>query len=246
MKRAILLFIFLSVCFNVNSHSQDVSNIINRWQLTDTLIRDNKIDKESAVDSLRKYVPIAINYCHRMNLLFTKKEDWAFPMNGYTQTEYRSGGKDYRDSTFDYFQGAEYKGHPAHDIFIPDNDSNGIEDITGKPVDASAMASGLIISVYSRWKPDDIYRSGNYVKLFDPESKSIFYYSHLDSVLVKSGQIVKAGEKIGTVGRTGRKAFRGKTHLHIAFYKFFDGYPKPMDILSELLDAEKRESKSNK
>jgi murein DD-endopeptidase MepM/ murein hydrolase activator NlpD len=78
------------------------------------------------------------------------------------------------------------------------------------------------------------------VKLFDPESESIFYYSHLDSVFVHAGQIVNAGEKLAYVGRTGRKAFRGKTHLHIAYYKIEDGYPKPVDIIEDLYSAERR------
>lgn len=225
---------------NAYISSQDKNDLANRWQLTDTLIRDNRIDRESALDSLRTYIKIAEEYCKKAGVIFTNRKDWVFPMSGCTKTEYRSGGKDYKDETFDYFQGGEYGGHPAHDIFILDNDSNGIEDVTGKPVEADAMVSGIIFSVYNLWQPDNILRSGNYVKLFDPESKAIFYYSHLDSVTVKIGQIVKAGDKVGIVGRTGRKAFRGKTHLHIAYYRFDNGYPKPVDILNELLEAENR------
>jgi hypothetical protein len=161
-------------------------------------------------------------------------------MSGYTSTSYRSDGKDYKDEKFDYFQGGNSHGHPAHDIFILDSDSNIVEDATGKKVDATAMVSGVIINIKNDWVPPDMGRGGNFVKLFDPVSKAIFYYSHLDSVAVTPGQIVRAGEKIGVVGRTGRKAFRGKTHLHIAYYKIVNGHPRPVDILQDLYDSEKR------
>jgi murein DD-endopeptidase MepM/ murein hydrolase activator NlpD len=59
---------------------------------------------------------------------------------------------------------------------------------------------------------------------------------------VKPGDIVNAGDKIGEVGRTGRKAILpgGKTHIHVAFLKSADGYPIPEDIIKELRSAEKR------
>jgi len=158
---------------------------------------------------------------------------------------YRSDGLDYKDELFDYFQGGEYHGHPAHDLFILDNDSNGVEDSTGRKIEAVSMVNGFIISVFKDWKPGDYLRSGNYVKIFDPKSQAIFYYSHLDSVFVKPGDVVKAGDPVAYIGRTGRKAFHGKTHLHIAYYKIDDGYPEPKDILTELLLAEKMYRSSN-
>ena len=110
------------------------------------------------------------------------------------------------------------------------------------------MVSGVIITSYGRWKIGDIGRAGNYINLFNPEGKGIFYYSHLDSVFVKAGDIVKAGDVIGFVGRTGRKAVFGKTHIHIGYYKITDGYPQPVDIINEFINAEKRyrETKKNK
>jgi hypothetical protein len=161
-------------------------------------------------------------------------------MTGWTTIVYRTGGKDYRDQKFDYFQGGESKGHPAHDVFILDKDSNGVEDRTGKKIEATAMVSGVVVSILNDWKPGNSLRSGNYVKLFDPVSEAIFYYSHLDTVFVRVGQIVRAGEPVGLVGRTGRKAVRGKTHIHIAYYKIKGGRPIPEDFIEDLYAAEKR------
>jgi hypothetical protein len=142
-----LLFFF----FSYPVYSQNDSTIFLRWQKTDELIRDVKIDKDEGIDSIRNYVKLGVEFCNSAGIPFTKRENWIFPEAGWTKVEYRTNGKDYKDSTFDYFQGAEFLGHPAHDIFILDNDSNGIEDVTGKPVDAVAMVSGVIISTYTSW-----------------------------------------------------------------------------------------------
>ncbi len=234
------VFLFAS---SVSILSQQRSDIILRWSKTDSLIWERKIDRDAAVDSIEMYVPLAVKYCRENGVKFTKQNRWAFPMKGYTKIIYRTGGKDYRDDRFDYFQGGESKGHPAHDVFILDSDSNTVEDSTGKKVEASAMVSGVIIAVKHDWKPGDFGRGGNYVKLFDPESEAIFYYSHLDTVTLRAGDVVNAGDMIGYVGRTGRKAVHGKTHVHVAYYVIDDGEPEPVDFIEDLYKAERRARK---
>ncbi len=239
MIKKILLSLILIIFFESAVSSQGTS-VFQRWHKTDELIRDRKIDEDFAIDSIKIYVKLAVKEFKTTGTLTTKRSGWLFPMSGWTSVTYRAGGKDYRDDGFDYFQGGEFKGHPAHDIFILDKDSNGVEDSTGKKVYAVSMVNGIVISKYSKWFKGDYLRSGNYVKLFDPETEAIFYYSHLDSVFVEVGQIVVSGEPIGYVGRTGRKAIRGRTHVHIAYYKIEDGEPIPEDIINDLYRAEKR------
>ena len=236
------IIIFL-IAFASSSFAQVDNSLFKRWVKTDDLIWVNKIDRDAAVDSIALYVPLAVEYCKEQSVKFTKRKDWVFPMKGYTKISYRRDGNDYRDSRFDYFQGGESHDHPAHDIFIRDIDANTLEDSTGKQVDALAMVSGVVFWTVSDWKPGDFGRGGNSVKLFDPETQAMFYYSHLDTVTVRVGQIVKAGEKVGTVGRTGRKAIHGKTHLHIAYYPIDDGEPEPEDFIQDLYKAEKRANK---
>jgi peptidoglycan LD-endopeptidase LytH len=236
----LIISYLLSILFIQSAISQIDNNIILRWAETDNLIWERKIDRDAAVDSIAAYVPLAVKFCRNNGVIFTKKNQWVFPMKGWTKIIYRTGGKDYRDDKFDYFQGGESKGHPAHDVFILDSDGNTIEDSTGQKVEASAMVSGVIIAIKNDWKIGDFGRGGNYVKLFDPESEAIFYYSHLDTVTVRVGDIVKAGEMIGYVGRTGRKAINGKTHIHVAYYVIDDGEPEPVDFIKELYEAEKR------
>ena len=111
------------------------------------MIRDKDIDKDDAIDSLQKIIPLAIDFCKTNGIVFTHKEDWVFPMSEFTETSYRESGHDFRTDYFDYFEGAEFYGHPAHDIFILDKDSNGIEDSTGKHV----------------YRGCDGFRSNNYI-----------------------------------------------------------------------------------
>lgn len=233
-----MIYIFygiLLLSFLINTSYAQYSNLFIRWDKTDKLIREKKIEKDAAIDSIRKYVKFADTISELSQR--TKQRDWKYPIAGFTEISYRKNGNDYKDDSFDYFQGGEYKGHPAHDIFILDKDSNGIEDVTGKKVEAAAMVNGVIISIQTGWKPGDLLRSGNYIKLYEPESQAIFYYSHLDSVFATVGQFVKAGDIIGLVGRTGRKAIRGRTHLHIAYYKIEEGYPVPEDIFKQILES---------
>lgn len=214
--------------------------ISERWHNTDVMIWDRKIDRDDAVDSIEYYVPLAVKEFKTHGITTTKRNEWAFPMSGWTSVTYRDNGKDYRDEKFDYFQGGESKGHPAHDIFILDKNNDGVEDSLNIKIYATSMVNGLVIGVHSVWKVGDFYRSGNYVKVFDPESEALFYYSHLDSVFVVPGQVVKAGDPVGYIGRTGRKAINGRTHVHIAYYKIDDGEPVPQDIINDLYAAEKR------
>jgi len=237
------LFLVLLISLAIISYSQTDKSLFERWSKTDDLIWDTKIGRDAAVDSIAHYVPLAVKFCKAVGVKFTERKDWVFPMKGYTKISYRRDGNDYKDSRFDYFQGGESHDHPAHDIFIQDIDANTLEDSTGKHVDALAMVSGVVFWTVSDWKPGDFGRGGNSVKLFDPESQAMFYYSHLDSVTVKVGDIVKAGDKVGTIGRTGRKAVKGKTHLHIAYYPIIDGEPEPEDFIQDLYNAEKRAEK---
>lgn len=230
------LFCFFLFYQLSTSVAQD--NLYERWHQTDLLIRDKKIDRDAAIDSVVLYIELALKQAKTLDIEYTKRKDWAFPMEGYTLITYRSNGQDYRDKGFDYFQGGESKGHPAHDIFILDKDSNALEDSTGEKVFARSMVTGYIITTLPGWKPGNVLRSGNYVKIFDPYSEAMFYYSHLDTVFVKPGQFVKAGEKIGYVGRTGRKAINGRTHLHIAYYKIEDGEPIPEEFINDLRKCE--------
>ena len=124
---------------------------------------------------------------------------------------------------------------------IADSNKDLLDDVTLKPVDVVSMSSGVVVATDTTWNPGSLLRGGRYVKIFDVTNNCIFYYSHLSVVSVSPGDVINEGDKIGEVGRTGRKAILkgGKTHLHIAALEVKDGYPVPVDIISDLKRIDK-------
>lgn len=228
--------------FFTNSYSQTSKNIGEKWNQLDSLIVCGCIDKDDAEELMLQYEPLVIDYFKKNKGIMLNRTDWSFPLGNFTKIHYRDYGNDYKQAGYDYFQGSNSKGHPAHDIMILDSNKDLLDDSTLKPVDVLSMSSGVVVSVDTTWKPGSILRGGKYVKIFDVANMGLFYYSHLSEVTVKPGDIVNGGDKIGEVGRTGRKAILpgGKTHLHIAFLKFEDGYPVPEEIIKDLRLAEKK------
>lgn len=212
------------------------------WHETDRKIVLGQIDKEEAEALLKEYQPKVRRYFMKAGGVNVLRQDWVYPLDKFSSVTYRDDGKDYRQGGYDYFQGTNSKGHPAHDIMILDADKNSLDDSTGNPVDVVSMSSGVVVSVDTSWYPGSKLRGGRYVKIFDVTNNGLFYYSHLSVVSVSPGTVVNAGDKIGEVGRTGRKTIlpEGKTHLHVAFLKFKDGYPVPEEIIQDIFRAEKK------
>lgn len=232
---AIVNLPFVNSAFSQSSSK----NIGALWDQLDKKIVNQTIDVNEAIDLMEEYEPLVRKYFRDNNGSVTAKIDWCFPLGNFTSIKYRDYGNDYKAAGYDYFQGSNTKGHPAHDIMILDANKDLLDDSTLKPVDVLTMSSGVVVATDTTWKEGSLLRGGKYVKIFDVTNDGIFYYSHLSKVNVRPGQIVNCGDKIGEVGRTGRKAIlpAGKTHLHIAFLKSVDGYPKPVDIIEDLRRA---------
>lgn len=245
-----MLFILVAVTVHpVNSVAQHDTSPLAAFMFdeTDRKIVTGSIDKDEAQELIKSYLPQLRRYFYKMGGITVSKENWAFPLANYSYITYRDGGNDFRLGEYDYFQGSNSKGHPAHDIMILDSNKDLLDDSTGKPVDVVSMSSGVVVAIDSSWKPGSTLRGGRYVKIYDVTNNGLFYYSHLSEVNVLPGMVLKAGDKIGEVGRTGRKAVmpQGKTHLHVAFLEFRDGYPLPVEIIDLIRSAEKRSSKRN-
>lgn len=227
-----------------NSRTQDLrtADICKKWNQLDSEIVNRTIDVDEAVELMKEYEPQIKKYFRQRKGVMISRSDWVFPLNNLTSFYFRDNGNDYKVAGYDYFQGSDSKGHPAHDIMILDKNKDLLDDSTLKPVDVVSMSSGVVVAVDDTWETGSKLRGGKYVKIFDVTNNGIFYYSHLSVVSVKPGDIVIAGDKIGEVGRTGRKAIlqAGKTHLHIAFLISEDGYPLPQDIIKDLRAAERK------
>lgn len=243
MVKKILVILFL-ITSSGNLYSQK-KNICDKWDILDSMITNLQIEEDEAFDLMKEYNTEVRSYFRQHKGVNVSRNDWVFPLKNYTSVHYRDYGNDYKVAGYDYFQGSNTKGHPAHDLMIPDKNKDLLDDSTLKPVDVVSMSSGVVVATDTTWRAGSLLRGGKYVKIFDVTNNGLFYYSHLSEVIVRPGDIVVSGDKIGEVGRTGRKANlkEGKTHLHISFLKFNeDGYPFPEDIIKDLRNSEIREN----
>ena len=73
-------------------------------------------------------------------------------------------------------------------------------------------------------------KGGNSVIVFDPDADRFLRYAHLEDVSVYAGDLVGAGDRIGTVGHTGLNASRPKhgRHLHFEINEFKAGHVRPL------------------
>jgi hypothetical protein len=201
-------------------------------------IRDGKVTKEEAMRLLKTLMPLLSNYYTSKGGLPYTQTDWIFPLRGYDSKTI--GGKDgsgYVEGGYSYFDGNDHKGHPALDIFVNDLNQDCVDDKTKQPVDVLSVSGGIVVSTETKWDPASVQRGGNYIWIYDPNSKSLFYYAHNSKVLVKKGDMVRPGDVIAHVGRSGLNAYkkRSPTHLHFMQLVFDENYlPKPRNPFWDL------------
>src|SRR3989344_4236481 len=104
------------------------------------------------------------------------------------------------------------KQHCGVDIRVKDKDD-------GKVADVVAMASGKVVNV-GKSMGEVVIEHANNVRGI---------YVHMDVIYVSSGQMVKAGQRIGKGGNKGNEAREGEEHLHLGI--LVDGvYFDPFEI----------------
>lgn len=232
MKRIILL----AVAVLLAVHEVAAASPCDDWNLLEKEIRDGRIDRTSAGNRIVQL--------HRLLLdtYGTAAADSAkvFPVAGY---DYHAiggrHGNDYRPAGYAFYQGNRHGGHPAHDIFVRDRNQDSLDDADGKPVTIVAFTGGVVIAVNPAWDYPSPIRGGKYVWIFSPAEERYYYYAHLSSVTVAPGQIVSAGDPVGTLGRTGKNAHprRSPTHLHFMTLSFDNGRMLPRNPYRELVGA---------
>jgi murein DD-endopeptidase MepM/ murein hydrolase activator NlpD len=209
------------------------------WHLLYLKIRDSEISKEDALTKLKSLGPLLKDHYIRS---WNRKSEhrFGFPLKGYGPSAIGGkGGSGYQIEGYDFFDGNRHKGHPGHDIFIRDKNQDGLDDITGGPIEVISVVSGMIVSINLNWEPSSPIRGGNYIWVYDPIKSQYYYYAHLNEIFVSVGQIVSRADRLGTLGRTGVKAYpkRSPTHLHFVVHHSVARYPKPINPYSELIRA---------
>lgn len=181
-------------------------------------------------------------------------------------THYRSGFADYRGFGEEYrtsgdysrapsseldplpptpgFDGQTYRPRAPFQLFWPvrtvrvnrgfrpasDRDHQGVDLGGARGTPILSAHEGLVI-----YAGRDFRGYGNMV-LVEYSREWATLYAHLDRILVREGQILKAGEKLGTMGRTGRA-----TGVHLHFELIHDR--RPIDPLPYLMRSQKYASR---
>ena len=207
------------------------------WHQLYIKIRDRLITREEALSKLKELEVLLKDFY----LKSSEKElddRLCFPLKGYSfHFIGGKGGSGYQPQGYDFFDGNDHRGHPGHDIFIRDKNQDGLDDRTGKPVEVISASPGMVVSVNFDWKPSSPLRGGNYIWIYEPIKSRYYYYAHLNEIFVRVGQIVSKGDHLGTIGRTGVKAYlqQSPTHLHFVVHHSIEGYPKPINPYNDLL-----------
>ncbi len=246
MNRLIINAFFAAFLLAPGIITQLAAAPIISWENYEVKVRDGLIDKSSAKAELPGVVNAIREVCAEYD--FIEKQSWVFPLQGYSLKSIAPKGSDFQPDIvygvspikgYNFFDGNRHGGHPAHDIFIKDKDQNDLDDQTRQPVEALAMVDSIVLSTFITWQKGSKLRGGNYIWLYNPKLDQFFYYAHLDKVLVASGDFVKAGTVIGTVGRTGLLANKksSPTHVHLMVLKYENRILKPFEYYQELKHA---------
>jgi murein DD-endopeptidase MepM/ murein hydrolase activator NlpD len=206
------------------------------------LIRDGKISKNAARRELYgRLAAIRADYYRQGGRDYLSTE-WFFPLAGYDYRVIASGKRHgFVARGYDYFSGNRHGGHPAYDIFIRDRNQDKRDDRTGKSVKVISMTGGVVVALENEWQADSRLRGGKYLWVYDPANDLLVYYAHNEELFVTLGTIVKPGDVLATVGRSGFNAAkrRSPTHLHFSVLRIGNGQPAPVQVYPEL-QASKR------
>ncbi len=229
---ALVLSIFL-----LDSTARSDSTPCDAFVMLQQQIRAEAITKDSAIAVFKDILPQLDAYFALHHRGISTPSEWCFPIEGYTPHAVGDNGKGYRAYGFDFFAKTRHNPHPAHDIFIFDDNQDELDDYTKLPVRVLSISSGVVVETKTEWSDTSRLRGGKYVWIYEPTSKRIFYYAHLRSVFVKLGDCLISGEPIGEVGRTGFHAYkrRSPTHLHLMILQIGkNGLPKPINPYKEM------------
>ncbi len=201
------------------------------------LIRDGGISKAVArIELPVRLATIRSDYYGRGGRDYAPVE-WIFPVAGYSAAAIeKRGNHGFVASGYDFFSGNRHGGHPAYDIFIHDRNQDSRDDRTGKAVQVLSMTGGVVVALEKEWHSGSKLRGGRYLWVYDPANNLLVYYAHNEELFVETGTIVKPGDLLATMGRSGLNAAkrRSPTHLHFSVLRLLDSRPLPLSVYHEL------------
>lgn len=222
------------------SRTTSASQLCSAFNEFNSLIRDGRIGKVAARSELSvRLAEIRAEYYRRGGMDYSSTE-WVFPVAGYDAGAIDKGGSHgFIQSGYDFFSGNRHGGHPAYDIFIRDRNQDSRDDRSSKAVSVLSMTGGIVVALEKGWQRGSGLRGGNYIWVYDPANNLLVYYAHNEELFVELGAIVRPGDLLATVGRSGLNAAkrRSPTHLHFSVLRLKKGQPVPVPVYRELQRA---------
>lgn len=227
----------------LDAKMQQVLEACNTFACVNKALDKQKMLPDEAITKFESIFAPLNQYYKFKNSPYYADAAWVFPVQGYTNKAIGGNKNDkfgFVDNGCSFFDRGSNPGHPAYDIFIRDLNNDGIDDRTKKRATVLSMTGGIVIATEPNWKQGDTGRGGRYIWIYDPASKGFLYYAHSEKLFVKPGDIVKPGQPISILGRTGANAQkkRSQTHLHFSYYKYNEfSILKPTKFYNQLSAA---------
>ncbi len=235
-----LLLQFSAVHAEITPPSREVTHIsplCSSFNEFNSMIRDGRISKVTARSELPvKLDGIRAEYYQRGGRNYSSAE-WIFPVAGYDfKAIDRGGNHGFIPRGYNFFNGNRHGGHPAYDIFIRDRNQDSRDDRSGKAVSVLSMTGGIVVALEKGWHQGSALRGGKYIWIYDPANELLVYYAHNEELFVELGAIVRPGDLLATIGRSGLNAAkrRSPTHLHFSVLRITDGQPLPVPVYRDL------------
>ena len=213
------------------------STLCSSFNTFNNLIRDGLISKGAARSELTsRLAGISAEYYRRGGINYQPAQ-WFFPLEGYDTGAIDKGRTHgFIPNGYDFFSGNRHGGHPAYDIFIRDRNQDSRDDLNGEAVLVRSMTGGIVVALEKMWQQGSPLRGGKYLWVYDPGNDLLVYYAHNESLFVELGAIVKPGDLLAAVGRSGLNAAkkRSPTHLHFSVLRIKNGRPIPLPVYREL------------
>ncbi len=221
-----------------------VQGLFREWNVYESSMREETITPLEAMTVFTSLYRRIKHYGSGFS--FQDDAIWAFPVVGSTidnvyENDYQPdsyyGSSSVRGYT--YFDAKKHGGHPAYDIFAYDKNQDLLDDRTGKTILVLAPVDLLILTAHQEWNTNSRMRGGRYIWGIDTSKDLLYYFAHLNDLIVVPGQFVPKGTVIASMGRTGKNAWaaRSPTHLHLMLLKVNGTNVSPVNFYDKLVSS---------
>lgn len=220
--------------------ANSLSSACLRFNGLNTRIRDNMIDSASARRELALLLAEVREEYYRAGGSDFPRSAWVFPLEGYDARAIGGGRRHgYSARGYNFYDGNRHGGHPSYDIFIRDRNHDNLDDRAGRPVKVRSLTGGVVVALEQGWESDSRLRGGRYLWVYDPSIELLVYYAHNSELSVKLGEMVRPGDVLATVGRSGYNAAkrRSPTHLHLTVVQAAAGRVSPVAVYQDMRRA---------